>query len=144
MARFTVTGKALATTANTNLIELRSAAQQRLKLLEFYVYAEAATAFANPALFITSVVGTAGTAVAAQKEDSGSGTASCTCVTTPTGGTLAAVAMRRAVIPATIGAGVFWGWPDEEPLRVPLALSVIFRNDGAVGPAVSWGATWDE
>lgn len=144
MARFSVNGKGLATTANTNLIELRSAAQQRLKLLEFHVFAETAVAFVNPALFLTTVVGTAGTAVVGQKEDSGSGTASCTCVTGPTGGTLASVAMRRATIPATIGQGIIWIWPDDEPLKVPLALSVIFRNDGVVGPAVTWQAVWDE
>jgi hypothetical protein len=144
MARFSASGKTLATTANTNLIEIRSAAQQRLRLLEFHVFAETAVAFVNPALFITSVVGTGGTSVAGQKEDSGSGTPSITVVTGPTGGTVAAVAVRRTTLAATIGSGMVWVWPDSDPLRVPLSLSVIFRNDGIVGPAVTWTAVWDE
>ena len=144
MARFVSTGKALATTANTNLISIRSAAQQRAKILEISCWAEAATAWVNPALFLTTVVDTAGTGVTGQKEDSGSGTASVTVVTGPTGGTLAAVAHRRASLPAVIGAGFSWQWPEDEPLRVPLSLSALIRNDGVVGPAISWQVVWDE
>ncbi len=144
MARFAATGKALATAANSNLISIRSTAAQRARILEIHMYAEAATAFANPALFLTTVVDTAGTAVAGQKEDSGSGASTVVVSTIPTGGTLAAVAIRRAFIPAVAGAGVIWMWPDSDPLRVPLSLSAMLRNDGALGPAVTWVVVWDE
>ena len=144
MARFAATGKALATAANSNILSIRSAAQQRARILEITAFAEAATAWVSPALFLTTVVDTAGTAVAAQKEDSGSGAAAVTVQTIPTGGTLAAVAIRRASIPAVIGAGFSWQWPEDEPLRVPLGLSALLRNDGVVGPAITWQVIWDE
>lgn len=143
MARFAVSGKAQAMALNTNVISFRSAAQQRMKLEELAVFSEAATAL-NLALFLTTVVDTAGTGVTAVKEDSGSGTPSCTVATGPTGGTLAASATRRAFLPAVIGAAVIWTWPSDEPLRIPLSLSAVLRNDGAAGPAVTWYAVWDE
>ena len=31
-----------------------------------------------------------------------------------------------------------------DPLRIPLSLSLIFRNDGVVGPSISWYVVWDE
>lgn len=144
MARFTATGKTLGTAANSNIFSIRSAAQQRARILEITCWAEAATAWLSPAAFITTVVDTAGTAVTGQKEDSGSGTPSVVVSTVPTGGTLAAVAIRRASIPAVIGAGFSWQWPEDEPLRVPLALSLMVRNDGVIGPAITWQVIWDE
>ncbi len=144
MARFSASGKALATAANSNLISIRSTATQRARILELHMYCEAATALANPALFLTTVVDTAGTAVVGQRDDSGSGAPSVVVSTIPTGGTLAAVAHRRAVLPAVVGSGVIWMWPDSDPLRVPLSLSAMLRNDGVIGPAITWVVVWDE
>lgn len=144
MARFVASGKALATAANSNILSIRSSATQRARILEIHLYAEAATAWVSPALFLTTVVDTAGTAVAGQKEDSGSGTPGVVVSTIPTGGTLAAVATRRGTIPAVVGSGLIWAWPDHEPLRVPLGLSALLRNDGVVGPAITWVVVWDE
>lgn len=144
MARYAASGKTLATAANSNILSIRSGAQQRVRILELHLFAEAATAWVSPALFMTTVVDTAGTAVTAQKEDSGGGTATCTVQTIPTGGTLATVAHRRATIPAVIGSGLIWQWPDHDPLRVPLSLSAMLRNDGVIGPAITWTIVWDE
>ncbi|HUR08569.1 MAG TPA: hypothetical protein VM347_38935 [Nonomuraea sp.] len=144
MARFVASGKTLATAANSNILSIRSAAQQRARILEIHLYAEAATAWVSPALFLTTVVDTAGTAVAGQKEDPGAGAPSCTVQTIPTGGTLAAVAIRRGTIPAVIGSGLIWAWPDADPLKVPLGLSAMLRNDGVIGPAITWVVVWDE
>ncbi len=143
MSRFSATGKALATTFAVNALSIRSTATQRAMIEELYVYAETAVVFINPALFLTTVVDTAGTAVTFQKEDPGSGAASCTCVTLPTGGTLAAVASKRASLPAVIGSGFIWSWPPGEGLIVPLSLSAVLRNDHAstTGPAITWGVT---
>jgi hypothetical protein len=110
-------------------------------LEEMYVYSEAATAFLSPALFLTTVVDTAGTGVTLQKEDNGAGTASVTLQTIPTSGTLASVAHKRASLAAVVGSGFIWAWPPGEGLIVPLSLSVMFRNDGVVGPAITWGVT---
>lgn len=144
MARFAASGKTLATAANSNVLSVRSAAQQRARILEIHLFAETAVAWISPALFLTTVVDTAGTAVAGQKEDNGSGTPSCVVSTAPTGGTLAAVAVRRGSIPNVIGSGIMWAWPDSDPLRVPLGLSMMLRNDGVVGPAITWVVVWDE
>lgn len=144
MARFTASGKALATAANSNLLSIRPPSTVRVGLLELHLYAETAVAFAAPALFLTTVVDTVGTAVAGQKEDNGSAAALAVVSTIPTGGTLAAVASRRGVIPATIGSGLMWLWPETAPLNVPPSLSAMLRNDGALGPAVTWVLVWTE
>lgn len=144
MARFSASGKTLATAANSNILSIRSTATQRARILELHIYSEAATAWLSPALFLTTVVDTAGTAVAGQKEDSGAGAASVVVSTIPTGGTLATVATRRASIPAVAGSGFMWLWPDSDPLKVPLSLSAMLRNDGVIGPAITWVVVWDE
>ncbi|HUR01995.1 MAG TPA: hypothetical protein VM347_05620 [Nonomuraea sp.] len=144
MARFVASGKTLATAANSNILSMRSTAAQRVRLLEMHLYAETAVAWVSPALFMTTVVDTAGTAVAGQKEDSGSGAPSVVVSTIPTGGTLATVAIRRATLPAVIGSGLIWVWPDSDPLLVPLSLSLMLRNDGVIGPAITWVTVWDE
>jgi hypothetical protein len=141
VSRFSAAGKTLATAANSNILSIRSTATQRAMIEELYVYAEAATAWLSPALFLTTVVDTAGTAVVLQKEDNGSGAASVTVVTIPTGGTLAAVAHKRASLPAVIGSGFIWSWPPGEGLVVPVSLSAMLRNDGVIGPAITWGLT---
>ncbi len=144
MARFSATGKTLGTIANSNILSIRSTAGQRARILELHLFAETAVAWVSPALFLTTVVDTAGTAVAGQKEDSGSGSPTVVVSTIPTGGTLATVAHRRATIPAVIGSGLIWQWPDSEPFRVPLSLSAMLRNDGVIGPAITWTIVWDE
>ena len=141
MSRFSATGKTLATAANSNILSIRSTATQRAMIEELYAYAEAATAWLSPALFLTTVVDTAGTGVTFQKEDGGSGAASVTLQTIPTGGTLAAVAHKRASLPAVIGSGFIWSWPPGEGLIVAVSLSAMLRNDGVIGPAITWGAT---
>lgn len=143
-AGYSASGKALATTANTNLISIRSTALVRARIREFHYFSEASTAFANPAIFLTTVVDTAGTAVVGQKNDPNSPTASCTVQTGPTGGTLAAVANRRGGSANTVGSGLMWIFDANDPLIVPLSLSMVFRNDGVIGPAISWVIVWDE
>lgn len=144
MSRFSVTGKTLGTIANSNILSIRSTATQRAMIEELYVYSETGVAWLSPALFLTTVVDTAGTAVVFQKEDPGSGAASITLATIPTGGTLAAVAHRRASLPNTVGSGFIWAWPPGEGMIVPLSLSAMLRNDGVVGPSITWGMTCRE
>ena len=142
--KFDVSGKAQATAASTNVISFRSTSAVRLQLVEFGVFSEAATAL-NLALFMTTVVDTAGTGVTAVKQDPASAAAACSCVTGPTGGTLAATAQRRAYLPAVAGSAAIFTWPDNAPLIVPLSLSLVVRNDVAsAGPAITWYATWQE
>lgn len=143
MARYVSSGKTLATAANSNLFSVRSASQDRAGIAEIGIFTEAATALFL-ALFTTTVVDTAGTAVTPQKEDSGSGTSAVTCQTIPTGGTLNTVAIRRAYLPAVAGSAVIWTWPVKDELLVPLSQSLMVRNDGVIGPAITWYVVWED
>lgn len=142
--RYAASGRALASAANSNMLSLRSTATNRCQLLEVHLFAEAAVQFAAASLFLTTAVDTGGTAFAGQKEDPGSGAPDIVVSTGPTGGTLAAVAIRRSILPAVIGSGIMWIWPESAPLMVPLSLSAMIRNDGVVGPAVTWVVVWQE
>jgi hypothetical protein len=143
MTIYSASGKTLATAANSNLLSIRSTATKLAKLLELHIFSEAATAFVAPALFLTTVVDTAGTAVTLQAEDGKSGAATTVVSTIPTGGTLAAVAIRRASLPAAVGSGIMWQFR-ESGLVIPPSLSLMFRNDGVIGPAITWVAVVDE
>jgi hypothetical protein len=140
---FSASGKALGTAANSNILSIRSSATRPARLLEMHLFAEAATAWVSPALFMTTVVDTAGTAVTGQREDGITGAAVAVVSTVPTGGTLAAVANRRGTIPAVIGSGLMWIFRGGG-LVVPLSLSAMLRNDGVIGPAITWTVVWDE
>ncbi|MDQ3224950.1 MAG: hypothetical protein M3Q75_15985 [Gemmatimonadota bacterium] len=142
--RYVASGRALASAANSNMLSLRSSGTSRCGILELHLFSEAATAFVAPALFLTSVVDTAGTVVAGQKEDNGAAGPVTVVSTGPTGGTLAAVATRRGVLPSVVGSGLMWIWPESAPLMVPPLLSALLRNDGALGPAVTWVVVWQE
>lgn len=144
MALYVASGKTLATAANSNLLELRAhATAQRARLKELAVWAETAVAL-NLALFRTTAIGTAGTAVAGQPRNPADGPANGALVTIPTGGTLAAVAVERAFLPAVIGSAVVFGYNDQDVLIAALGGSLMLRNDGAIGPAITWKITWQE
>ena len=145
MALYVATGKTLATAANTNVIELRAhATAQRARIREMLFFAETAVAL-NLAVFRTTAVGTAGTTVTPQSRNPADGPANSTVVTGPTGGTNAAVALERAFLPAVIGSAVVFGYNPDEPLVVPLAGSLMIRNDsGSAGPAITWKISWEE
>lgn len=142
-SKWTAGGRGLATAASGNLVSLRSTANQRAHLHELYVVSEAATIF-QPALYLTTVVDTAGSGLVPQKLHSGSGPAQCSIVTIPTGGTKATVAVGRAYLPAIAGSAWVWTW-DEVGLEIPLGLSLMVVNDiASAGPAITWQATWSE
>lgn len=144
MALYRATGKALATAANTNVLELRAGAQDRAKLREIKVFAEAATAL-NLAVYRTTVIGTSGTAQTIVKGEPAEGTPAATVVTGPAGGTLEGAAVDRVWLPATAGAGGILTYvPGLTDLIVTNGLSLMLRNDGAIGPAITWTITWDE
>ncbi len=143
-SRYVATGKALATAANTNILSIRSSSTGRVNVEEVHLFTEAATAWVAPSLFMTTVVDTAGTAVAGQKEDPSLASPSAVVSTLPTGGTLAAVAVRRRALAGAIGSGLMWLWPSSSALVVPLNLSMVIRNDGVLGPAVTWVIVWSE
>lgn len=143
MARYAYSGKAQATAANTNIIEVRAAATDRVRLRQLHVSIEAATAL-NLALFRTTVIGTAGTAVTATKQDNAEGAASASVVTGPTGGTLETTAVRRFFLPAAAGASVMYVFEGDDEIVLPVSGSLMIRNDGAIGPAITWTLETEE
>lgn len=143
MARYRYSGKALATTANANLIEIRAPATGRIRVRMIKIFTEAATAL-NLSVHKTTAVGTAGTAVTATKNDNADGAATGSVVTAPTGGTNEATAQERAFLPAVIGAAVIYPFEGEDQVVIPLSGSLVVRNDGVVGPAITWEITTEE
>lgn len=142
MALYRASGKTLATTANANIIELRAPSTRRIEVREVSIVAEAATA-TFIALFKTTAVGTAGTAVTGQAVDPKVGAASSTLVTAPTGGTNSTVAVGRWHF-AAVGAAAVWEWPAHEPMIIDPGLSFVVRSDGTLGASITWNIAWDE
>jgi hypothetical protein len=138
VARYRYSGKALATALGTNVVEIRTPSTARARLRHLKVFSEAATAL-NLALFRTTVVGTAGTAVTATKTDPADAAPGSSVVTGPTGGTLEATAPERAFLPAAAGAAVVLYSEGDDELYLPASSSFMVRNDGAAaGPAITW------
>lgn len=142
MALYRASIKSQAFAANTNVLELRAPSTRRIEVRKLELVAEAATA-TFIAVYRSTVVGTAGTAVAGQPLDPRLGASTSSLVTGPTGGTLAAVAMARWQN-AAIGAAVAWDWPAHEPFIIDPALSMILRSDGTLGAAHTINIEWDE
>lgn len=135
MPRYRASGKSQATGASGNVVSVRAPAGSDCAITRFEVVAEAATA-TFPALFRTTVVDTAGTAVALQPVNFRDRAAAATVQTAPTGGTKAAVAVDRWHMAAIGAAKIIL--PDD-PLEIPAGLSLILVQDsGSAGSAISW------
>lgn len=109
------------TTAAAGFItDLRAATTRDIRVWEVGVFAETAVS-GTVGLVRSATAGTgAATSVTPQADDSAGGAAASAALTTAyatTAPTAAAVALRRVVLPATIGAGIVWTFP--EGLIVP-------------------------
>ena len=133
---------AAAPTAAAAFAEFRNAATRRCYVHEIGVFLGAATA-SGVALVRATAQGTGGASSGTgQPEDtnapaataSGLFVAAFTLAPTFT----AANAMRRIRLPAAIGAGLIWSWPESMPLIVPASASlVLFNNHSATGSAAT-------
>lgn len=99
--------------------ELRSSTTRDVRVWEVGIFAESAVAGTVGLIRSTSAGTTPGGAVVPQADDSAGGAAASanlytTYGTAPTVGT---VPLRRAALPATIGSGIIWTFP--EGLVVP-------------------------
>lgn len=143
MALYVASGKALATAANSNVIAMRAASTDRVRIREITVFIEAATAL-NLAIFRTTVLSTAGTQVVGAKEDGADGAGTLDVRTVPTSGTVDTVALRRAFLPAVAGSAVVFACNGGEELLIPTSGELVLRNDSALGPAITWQIRWEE
>ena len=140
---------AAAPAAAAPFAEFRNAATRRCYVYEVGVFLGAATA-SGAALARAGVQGTGGASSATgQAEDSAAPNATATGLfvnaftVAPT--FTAANTMRRVRLPAAIGAGIIWSWPESDPLIVPVSGSlVVYNNHSAAGAAATdvyivWG-----
>lgn len=126
--------------------ELRSAAQGRLHLRELGIFLGAATAsifgLGRPA----AIGITPTTPVLGQAEDAADavavGATALAWGTAPTAPT-SAIYLRRIGLPAAIGAGVIWTWPDGPGLIVPASSSIAIYCLATNGVADIY-ARWEE
>lgn len=132
---------------NTAFAELRAGAR-RLFILEIGVFLGAATA-TNCALSRTTTVGTGGAnSVTGQTTDpanpAGTGTLQANAFTVaPVIAT--STPLRRAHLPAAIGAGLIWAWSADAPLVVPASGSVVLWTPVIAGAAaISSYVRWTE
>lgn len=118
--------------------ELRSGSSDRLHIREIGIFMGAATASVF-GLGRPAAIGVTPTSpVTCQAEDTGdpAGTAQTAVAwgTKPTAPT-SSIYLRRIGLPAAIGAGVIWTWPDGPGLIVPVSSSIVIYNLNTNGVA---------
>jgi hypothetical protein len=113
-------------TAAGNYADLRAGASIPLRVVEIGVSMGVAGASPTLGLARETAVGTASTTTVPQAEDTADPASSALVGTAWSGApTVAAVAMRRITLPASLGAGWVWAWPESNPLIIPVSLAVI-------------------
>lgn len=117
------------------IIEIRNSTTRRMYVVEIGVFTGAATA-TGVGLVRCSAQGTNGTSVAGQSEDPNITAAATGAIYTAvtTGLTLGTNYLRRAMLPAAIGAGIIWTWPPGNELILGTSSSTAVVNiSAAVG-----------
>src|SRR5581483_11722657 len=113
-------------TAAGNYADLRAGANVPLRVVEIGVSLGVAGASPTLTLSRETAVGTASTTATPQAEETAD-PASTALVGTAwsVAPSVAATPLRRITLPATLGAGWVWAWPESNPLIVPVSLAVI-------------------
>jgi hypothetical protein len=126
---------------------LRATAQGRLHLRELGIFLGAATA-STFGLGRPAAIGVLPTsAVLGQAEDSADAvavgsTAVAWTTSAPTAPT-SSIYLRRIGLPAAIGAGIIWTWPEGPGLIVPVSSEIVLYNLATNG-VVDIYARWEE
>lgn len=128
---------AAAPAAGANYCEFRNPAARRAQIEEIGVTLGAATA-TGVGLVRATTQGTAGTAQLGQAEDPSQAAADASIFH----GTLTSLVagtnwMRRLLLPAAIGAGIIWQWPQSDRLIVPPSASLVLQNIHSAAGAAS-------
>lgn len=146
MAMYTHAARSSGTVSGDALWELRSAAQGRLRLRELGIFMAAATA-STFGLGRPEAIGiTPTTPVLGQAEDPADaaavGATALAWGTKPTAPS-SSIYLRRIGLPAAIGAGIIWTWPDGPGLVIPVSSSIVLYNLATNG-VVDVYARWEE
>ncbi len=133
---------------NTPFFEIRNAATRPIYITEIGVSLGAATA-TNVALARATTQGTGGAGVLlGQAGDPRAAAATASVAAnafTLAPAFTAASMLRRFHLPAAIGAGLIWAWPESEPLVLAVSTSmVLFTPTIAGAAAISSYAKWTE
>lgn len=143
MARYTA-GVRTTATAIGPMFDIRTAATDRIFVLEIGIFSTAATAI-TAGVIRPLTTGTTSTTTAGQAEDpanpAGTGLIGTAWSVTPT---IAAtpIYLRRFVTPAAIGNGIIWTFGGVG-LVVPASSSLLVWNI-AIGPVCDIYVAWDE
>jgi hypothetical protein len=145
MARYAVGFTTAATAAGAAIVDLRSAAGERLYVREIGMFLNAATA-SQIGVYRPSTLGTASTSIVPVPVDpadpAATGSVGTAWSVAPAVSTN--VPLRRAMLPAAIGNGFIWQF-SERGLVVPVSSSLLFWNYGAGANSVINGyIEWDE
>jgi hypothetical protein len=131
--------------SNSALAWLRSTTAKDMRIWEIAVYQSSGTAAATDiGVGRPAAISATPTTVVPQAEDPSSGAASCTgSVAATTKPTVPSLFLRRFGIPATIGAGVIWTYP--QGLIVPTGpAELVIWNIGTATSNFSGYLIYDE
>lgn len=144
MPRYHVGFTTTATAAGAAVVDLRTAATARIRLLEFGLFATAATAL-TVELARSTTIGTASTSVvpvAGDPADVASVTVAGTAWSVAPAST--AVPIRGMTIPPNIGAGVIWTFPVNDLICNVSSSLVVMNRGAAAGPICRGYFVFDE
>ena len=144
MARYSAGWTKAAPATGTFISQLRTTSAKDIRVWEVGCFCSTAVAL-SVGLIRSLTVGATFTTVTPVADDTSAGAAGTlvdTAITTqPT--ITANTYLRKAVLPATIGAGVIWTFP--QGLVVPVSSGLLLWNfGGSTGPAVEGYWTYDE
>ena len=144
MARYTCAFATPAAATNAALFDIRSAAGDRVRVLEIGLFSTAATAV-TPSLERSTTLGTTSTTVVPQAEEPGDSAATSVVGTAWSGAPAStAVPLRRIALPANIGAGFIWSFGGAG-LIIPVSSSLVMMNRlGTTGPVMNGYIVIDE
>ena len=147
MAMYTHAARTTDVTSGNSTWELRSGATQgRLRIREIGIFLGAATASTFGLGRPVAIGVTPTTPVLGQAEDPADvaavGATAVAWATRPTVPTTS-IYHRRISLPAAIGAGVIWTWPDGPGLVIPINSSIAIYSLATNG-VIDVYARWDE
>lgn len=142
MARYSVGFTQSAKTVGTMIVQLRASSTKPARVFEIGLSASTAVA-CDLGLIRSATVGATFTSITPLGEDPGFASATTVldtaATTAPTVGT---VYLRRLNLPATIGAGVIWAFP--QGIVIPVSIGLLLWNVTGTGPATSGYINYEE
>jgi hypothetical protein len=136
-------------TIGAPLAAIRAPATERCALRELGIALIAATQSLFELRRATTVSVTPGTTVAGLNKTPGAPASGTLLVASwGTAPVVAGTALRNCVLPASVGGGIIWTWPPDDPLIVGLGSAIaelVICNSVAVAPsAFRYYAIWED